>query len=711
VQFRSDAKVICAAAAVLSALLRLSPFEVHAYFRLEPLAKEYISNLFNHPAMYDSAAWLLAELVSHEPERYRAYAVEKIMQCYRLLRAPCAEDARADLYYILMKLISSCDQEFARSLADAALTAGFLRLPRSKQLCPARTDFETRLQARSAQLTKAADEAAEALLAEEEEAALRKTTKKAKPKKKKPSAAAASAAESADGDDAALDEAAPDTPPSLEQVAAADEDAADGSAGAEPAPDESDVTELSQSEGAVRRRRRAAQKASRRSVDSSPDAAAASAANPADTAAAVEAASLPPASAEGFTAVAPRKKRGEKSDASASAAAADAARAPPALTSSAPKPRAPPPPPPAASAVVPTPLQMPPRPKPVVPFSLFSMLPAPPLLPATSYPPLPAAAAYGSVLPPSAPPSIFDFIEPATWLRAALPSSPPPDASASGLSNAAGEYNCFLNSIVQALFRVRCFRKHLLNSRLPEQGPSPEVQRSIALVRALRDLFDALERGIALRRDADAAPSAGASHGVVAPTALRQALAALSASGGEGAMNAMADASEVLSALYEAFQSVSAANRSGLPPAETSIGRMFGLALREAAHCRAAGCGKITHSMTFRTFFHIVPRCARRVGWLVRLLRPLCAPRADARALLAARRCARLTRRRAARRAAWSGCLQSCCTATPSAATKTSAAAARPRACSTTCCRCPRCSPSRWRGTPRRRPRRWWQPP
>jgi hypothetical protein len=236
----------------------------------------------------------------------------------------------------------------------------------------------------------------------------------------------------------------------------------------------------------------------------------------------------------------------------------------------------------------------------------------PPAPTSMTYSPFFDAASSGSVLPPPAAPSLFDELY--GYAPRAVP-TPPPDASATGLSNAAGEYNCFLNSIVQALFHVPCFRKHLLRSILPKQASNLAMQRSIALVQALSDLFEALERGAALRRDARPSP-AGAQQ-AVAPTALRVALAELSGGAGEGALNAMADAAEVLSALFEAFRAVSAANRPGVAPANTSIGRMFGICVREAAHCKAAGCGKITHSIAFDSFFHIVPRCGLPAAQLV----------------------------------------------------------------------------------------------
>ena len=276
-------------------------------------------------------------------------------------------------------------------------------------------------------------------------------------------------------------------------------------------------------------------------------------------------------------------------------------------------------PPPAAHAMPVLPWQMPQpaRAEPIaVPqFSLFAQPPAISAVPESPrapqpYRPPPAAATQhpASLLPPS----IFSSLAEGPVARAAPTSQP--DASAQGLSNAAGEYNCFLNSIVQALYHVLAFRKHMLRSHLPDHVSNLAVQRSIALVRALGDLFEALQRGAALRRHVEPGAASGEASGAVAPTSLRQALAALNAGGaGEGAMNAMADAAEVLSALYDAFQSVSAAAKTRRAPEETPIARMFGFGVHEAAHCNAAACRrKVTHELRFRSFFHIVFSTALR---------------------------------------------------------------------------------------------------
>jgi hypothetical protein len=287
---------------------------------------------------------------------------------------------------------------------------------------------------------------------------------------------------------------------------------------------------------------------------------------------------------------------------------------------------------------------------PVLEQSVFSALPPPPLFAApqqsffASPPPLfaplpppaslpPASAPARRVPPPYRPPNLSGAAPSllpavgdalASQLAHVSLGAPPPDASSSstGLANASGEYNCFLNSLVQALFHVRRFRTHLLNSHVPAFDASPAVMRSIALVSSLKQLFESLHAGASLRREAAPALSAweahmlgmsgdsatAASSEAVAPTALRHALAAVSTSG-EGEMYAMADAAEVLGTMYEAFQAVSSFYNASLPAAESPISRLFAIGVHEGVQC--AACRVTSHVLRYSTFFHIVSRCVR----------------------------------------------------------------------------------------------------
>jgi len=203
-------------------------------------------------------------------------------------------------------------------------------------------------------------------------------------------------------------------------------------------------------------------------------------------------------------------------------------------------------------------------------------------------------------------------LQPASFLPPAAGQSPawlPPAASGSagpsGLSNATGEYNCFLNSLVQSLFRLMGFTNRLGSAVFPPPtGADSPAERDLAVLRALQQLFVALGSGVELRKEAVGA--------AVAPTSLRIALAALT--GTEGGVNLMADAAEVLGCLYDCFARVSGANHAGL--ARSPIHETFGLEVQEGARCGA--CGKVSHALTYTTFFHLVHAAPLRAAAAVK---------------------------------------------------------------------------------------------
>jgi len=244
--------------------------------------------------------------------------------------------------------------------------------------------------------------------------------------------------------------------------------------------------------------------------------------------------------------------------------------------------------------------------------------PPPPLPPPPSSPPPPPPPppppADGGVLPPWQP-TASSYLPPPLAPAAPAPAAASAGGAGSGLANATGEYNCFLNSIVQSLFRVSAFRRHLSAADIP-LSVHPSLERDAAIVRALKSLFAALDCGAPLLREA-AAPAAAAAGAPVAPTALRLALVALGKSGGEGggalgALHEMADACEVLSALYDSFARLSHGLRPGGSPADTPISRMFSIGCSEVVRCSA--CGKASHSLSYSSFFHLVPAAALRAA-------------------------------------------------------------------------------------------------
>ncbi|KAG9154712.1 hypothetical protein Leryth_014212 [Lithospermum erythrorhizon] len=176
------------------------------------------------------------------------------------------------------------------------------------------------------------------------------------------------------------------------------------------------------------------------------------------------------------------------------------------------------------------------------------------------------------------------------------------DVYGTGLKNEVGEYNCFLNVIIQSLWHLRRFQAEFLK-RLPSEHfhvGDPCV------VCALYDIFTALSTATTdLRREA------------VAPTSLRIALSNLYPDSNffqEGQMN---DASEVLGVIFDclhrSFTSVSAVSDTesvdgnytgtwdcinGACIAHT----LFGMDIFEQMNC--FNCGLESRHLKYTSFFH-----------------------------------------------------------------------------------------------------------
>ncbi|KAK9841198.1 hypothetical protein WJX74_001758 [Apatococcus lobatus] len=122
-----------------------------------------------------------------------------------------------------------------------------------------------------------------------------------------------------------------------------------------------------------------------------------------------------------------------------------------------------------------------------------------------------------------------------------------------GLSNASGEYNCFLNAIIQTLWHLRTFRRGLLGldlDALQAQGAIPEDLR---VLMALSQIFHAfVQEGEAAQRPLDGDESEGARQTSISPAELREALSAMDK--GKAAkqfeLSDMHDASEVLDEIF-----------------------------------------------------------------------------------------------------------------------------------------------------------------
>eukprot|EP00775_Hariotina_reticulata_P010946 gene10946-11100_t len=148
-----------------------------------------------------------------------------------------------------------------------------------------------------------------------------------------------------------------------------------------------------------------------------------------------------------------------------------------------------------------------------------------------------------------------------------------PAVSAAGLANEAGEYNCFLNVVVQCLWSCRAFREQVVQL--------PEHERGHPVVAALLRLFGQMQ-------DAERGWQPGHDRVVVNPSELREALD----QGTQFRRQEMNDANELLDTLYECFKQAQA-------PSQYPNGRgilvdsVFGLLLREEVRCQQ--CHTVSH--------------------------------------------------------------------------------------------------------------------
>jgi hypothetical protein len=159
-----------------------------------------------------------------------------------------------------------------------------------------------------------------------------------------------------------------------------------------------------------------------------------------------------------------------------------------------------------------------------------------------------------------------------------------------GLRNEDGQYNCFLNVIIQALWHLRSFRQRLLQLQAPAAaaaaagaangptGPPAALSADIQVLRALRAVFQDLSKAAnaSLPAAADtpaaavaaeqgqikagsgsrsSASSSGGSEWLVCPAVLREALARLDlgAAAISIELSEMHDASEVLNEVFTAL--------------------------------------------------------------------------------------------------------------------------------------------------------------
>ncbi|GAQ85003.1 GDP-GTP exchange factor [Klebsormidium nitens] len=204
-----------------------------------------------------------------------------------------------------------------------------------------------------------------------------------------------------------------------------------------------------------------------------------------------------------------------------------------------------------------------------------------------------------------------------SWPSVRVSAAPKP-AVGKGLANRSGEYNCFLNVIIQSLWHLVPFRRNVMLHPVPKRPPSdaPLYVRRQAVLHGLKGIFRALSAD-------DGKPTA------VDPSSLRTALHDAHKGSDLFQMEEMNDASEVLlsifGCLHEALQAPVVAsppkhadgllptpsNSAALRNKATDVCRgscfvhdLFGLDMVEFTHCGL--CNKRTHDLHYQQYFHLV---------------------------------------------------------------------------------------------------------
>ncbi|KAK9669309.1 hypothetical protein RND81_13G122700 [Saponaria officinalis] len=180
-----------------------------------------------------------------------------------------------------------------------------------------------------------------------------------------------------------------------------------------------------------------------------------------------------------------------------------------------------------------------------------------------------------------------------------------------GLQNEVGEYNCFLNVIIQSLWHLRRFREEFLRSASQHAHVGDPC-----VVCALFDILTALSIA-----------SGDANREPVAPSMLRIALSKLYPKSNffqEGQMN---DASEVLGVIFECLHqsftsgpggsdsdSVESKGRGPWDCSSPSciVHRLFGMDIFEGMNC--CNCGLESRHLKYTSFFHNVHASSLRTN-------------------------------------------------------------------------------------------------
>ncbi|XP_042497713.1 uncharacterized protein LOC122076477 isoform X2 [Macadamia integrifolia] len=184
------------------------------------------------------------------------------------------------------------------------------------------------------------------------------------------------------------------------------------------------------------------------------------------------------------------------------------------------------------------------------------------------------------------------------------------DVFGTGLKNEVGEYNCFLNVIIQSLWHLRRFRDEFLRG-------STSVHVHVGdpcVVCALYDIFTALSMASSdMRREA------------VAPTCLRIALSNLYPDSNFFQEAQMNDASEVLAVIFDCLHQSFTSN-SGVSDSDSEESNclgswdcsssaciahsLFGMNIFERMNCYS--CGVESRHLKYTSFFHNINASALR---------------------------------------------------------------------------------------------------
>ncbi|MCL7032655.1 hypothetical protein MKW94_021619 [Papaver nudicaule] len=173
------------------------------------------------------------------------------------------------------------------------------------------------------------------------------------------------------------------------------------------------------------------------------------------------------------------------------------------------------------------------------------------------------------------------------------------EVSGTGLKNEAGDYNCFLNVIIQSLWQLKCFREEFLGRK---KSLDVRVGDPCAVC-ALYDIFMALSTA-----------SADMQTEAVAPISLRVALSNLYPD--SDLFQVMNDASEVLAVIFDclhrSFASVSSGNGSDCASKACVAHSLFGMNIFEKMCCNS--CGLESKHLKYTSFFHNINASALRTA-------------------------------------------------------------------------------------------------